>query len=63
MFHRNPVGKYVLQVCTTLSCALPAPSASSRAAAQARDQAGRDRPTGMFTIQPMECLGACDARR
>ena len=22
MFHRNPVGKYVLQVCTTLSCAL-----------------------------------------
>lgn len=22
MFHRTPVGKYVLQVCTTLSCAL-----------------------------------------
>jgi NADH:ubiquinone oxidoreductase subunit E len=22
MFHRGPVGKYVLQVCTTLSCAL-----------------------------------------
>jgi NADH-quinone oxidoreductase subunit F len=61
MFFRNPVGKYVLQVCNTLSCAL---AGSERVIEELEQKlgikAGETDPTGMFTIQPMECLGACD---
>ncbi len=61
MFHRNPVGEYVLQVCTTLSCAL---AGAERVVEELQNtlgiKAGETDPTGTFTIQPMECLGACD---
>ena len=61
MFFRNPVGKYVLQVCNTLSCAL---AGAERVIEELEQKlgikAGETDPTGMFTIQPMECLGACD---
>ncbi len=61
MFFRNPVGTYVLQVCNTLSCAL---AGSERVLEELKHKlgikAGQTDPTGMFTIQPMECLGACD---
>ncbi|MGH9175880.1 MAG: NADH-quinone oxidoreductase subunit NuoE, partial [Vicinamibacterales bacterium] len=61
MFFRNPVGKFVLQVCNTLSCAL---AGSERVIEELEHKlgikAGETDPTGMFTIQPMECLGACD---
>ena len=44
MFHRDPVGKYVLQVCTTLSCALAgAERVVEELQQQARDQGRRDR--------------------
>jgi len=61
MFHRTPVGKYVLQVCTTLSCAL----AGAERVVETLEQtlgikAGETDPSGLFTIQQMECLGACD---
>ncbi|HXG87821.1 MAG TPA: NADH-quinone oxidoreductase subunit NuoF [Vicinamibacterales bacterium] len=61
MFFRNPVGTYVLQVCNTLSCAL---AGSERVIEELEAKLGIKRgetdPTGMFTIQAMECLGACD---
>jgi NADH-quinone oxidoreductase subunit F len=61
MFFRNPVGKYVLQICNTLSCAL---AGSERVIEELEHKlgikAGETDPTGMFTIQKMECLGACD---
>ena len=61
MFHRNPVGKYVLQVCTTLSCAL---AGAERVVEELQNKlgikVGETDPSGMFTIQQMECLGACD---
>ncbi len=61
MFHRAPVGKYVLQVCTTLSCALVG---AERVIEELQNKlgikVGETDPTGMFTIQQMECLGACD---
>jgi NADH-quinone oxidoreductase subunit F len=61
MFFRNPVGTYVLQVCNTLSCA----AAGSERVIEALEQklgveAGAIDPSGLFTLQPMECLGACD---
>jgi NADH-quinone oxidoreductase subunit F len=61
MFHRGPVGTYVLQVCTTLSCAL---AGAERVIEELQNKlgikVGETDPTGMFTIQQMECLGACD---
>jgi NADH-quinone oxidoreductase subunit F len=61
MFHRAPTGKYVLQVCTTLSCAL---AGAERVVEELQNKlgikVGQTDPTGMFTIQQMECLGACD---
>jgi NADH:ubiquinone oxidoreductase subunit E len=61
MFHRSPVGTYVLQVCTTLSCAL---AGAERVVEELCEtlgiRPGETDPTGMFTVQPMECLGACD---
>ena len=61
MFYRKPVGKFVLQVCTTLSCAL---AGAERVVEELEHTLGIKRgetdPTGMFTIMPMECLGACD---
>jgi NADH-quinone oxidoreductase subunit F len=61
MFFRSPVGKYILQVCNTLSCAV---AGSERVIEELEEKlgikAGETDPTGMFTIQPMECLGACD---
>ncbi len=61
MFHRTPVGTFVLQVCTTLSCAL---AGAERVVEELEEKLGIRRgetdPSGMFTIQAMECLGACD---
>jgi NADH-quinone oxidoreductase E subunit len=61
MFFRKPVGKYVVQVCRTLSCALRGAERVSAAIRQhlgIRD--GETDPSGTFTLQEMECLGACD---
>lgn len=61
MFHRAPTGKYVLQVCTTLSCALAgAERVVEELTHKLGIKVGETDPTGMFTIQQMECLGACD---
>src|SRR5687768_3196466 len=61
MFFRAPVGKFVLQVCTTLSCAV---AGAERVVEELEQKlgikAGETDPAGMFTIQKMECLGACD---
>jgi NADH-quinone oxidoreductase E subunit len=61
MFFRNPVGKYVLQVCNTLSCAM---AGSERVLQEIAHKlgimVGETDPTGMFTVQAFECLGACD---
>jgi NADH-quinone oxidoreductase subunit F len=61
MFFREKVGKYVLQVCRTLSCAL---AGAERVVEELEHTLGIKRgetdPTGLFTIMPMECLGACD---
>ncbi len=61
MFHTKPVGKYVLNVCRTLSCAL-------RGAERVTEQLstvlgiapGETDASGTFTLIEVECLGACD---
>jgi NADH-quinone oxidoreductase E subunit len=61
MFFTQPVGKYVIQVCRTLSCAL-------RGAERVTEELARKLGVGLngtdvsgeFTLMEMECLGACD---
>ena len=60
MFNLSPVGKYNIQVCTSLSCWL-------RGSDQVLDackhklgiDAGETTPDGMFTLSEVECLAAC----
>lgn len=60
MYHREPVGKYVLWVCGTLPCALCGADGLF-AYLKEKLQVGMDEvtPDGLFTIKRMECLGAC----
>jgi NADH-quinone oxidoreductase E subunit len=61
MFHTRPVGKYVLQVCRTLSCALNGAERVTEALQAALGIApGQTDPSGLFTLVEVECLGACD---
>jgi NADH-quinone oxidoreductase E subunit len=61
MFFTRPVGKYVVQVCRTLSCGLMGAERVTEELSQAlgikpgETDAARD-----FTLLEVECLGACD---
>ena len=61
MFYSRPVGKYVVQVCRTLPCAL---RGAERVTEELIDALGTQPnstdPSGMFTLMEVECLGACD---
>jgi NADH-quinone oxidoreductase E subunit len=61
MFFKEKVGKYVLQVCRTLSCALNGAERVTEALAEKLGiKPGETDPSGMFTLLEFECLGACD---
>jgi len=61
MFFRAPVGKYVLQVCRTLSCALAgAERVTETLSEKLGIKVGETDASGMFTLLEFECLGACD---
>jgi NADH-quinone oxidoreductase E subunit len=61
MFYREPVGRYVLQVCRTLSCALRGAERVTEAFSQKLGiGVGQTDPSGTFTLIEVECLGACD---
>jgi NADH-quinone oxidoreductase subunit E len=61
MYYTRPVGKYVLNVCRTLSCALlGAERVTEELAAALGIKPGETDPTGTFTLMEVECLGACD---
>ena len=61
MFHRAPVGKFVLQVCRTLSCALMGAERVTEALSEKLGiGVGGTDASGMFTLLEFECLGACD---
>lgn len=61
MFKRKPSGKYLLQVCSNLSCSL-AGGGSILEYLQTKlgIKAGETTPDGRFTLSTVECLGACD---
>jgi NADH-quinone oxidoreductase E subunit len=61
MFYTRPVGKFVLQVCRTLSCALNgAERVTEELTAKLGITPGQTDATGTFTLVEVECLGACD---
>jgi NADH-quinone oxidoreductase E subunit len=61
MFYTRPVGRFVLQVCRTLSCALNGAERVTEAlAAKLGVKPGETDPSGTFTLIEVECLGACD---
>lgn len=61
MFYKAPVGKYVLQVCRTLSCALAGAERVTEALSETLGiKVGETDASGMFTLVEFECLGACD---
>jgi NADH-quinone oxidoreductase E subunit len=61
MIYTRPVGRYVVQVCRTLPCALRGAERVTEElmAAIGTEPNGTD-PSGMFTLMEVECLGACD---
>jgi len=61
MFYRHPVGKYVVQVCRTLSCALKGAERVTEELTDAlKIPLGGTDASGTFTVIEVECLGACD---
>ena len=61
MFYTKPVGKFVVQVCRTLSCALNgAERVTEELTAKLGITPGQTDASGTFTLVEVECLGACD---
>ncbi|MBE0549996.1 MAG: NAD(P)H-dependent oxidoreductase subunit E [Rubrivivax sp.] len=60
MYNQQPVGKFKLNVCTNLPCAL---RSGDKALQHLCKRLGVEpygtTPDGRFTVQPSECLGAC----
>lgn len=61
LYYEEPVGKYVLEVCTDLACALRGADEFLEIALR-KLQVGIDETTedGLFTVKPVMCLAACD---
>ncbi|EQB63475.1 MAG: NADH dehydrogenase I subunit E [candidate division Zixibacteria bacterium RBG-1] len=60
MFPKKPTGKYFLQVCTNLSCALlGAEDLVKHLEEKLKVKTGQVTPDGVFSIGRVECLGSC----
>jgi NADH-quinone oxidoreductase E subunit len=60
MYQRRPPGKYLLQVCTTLSCQLCDTSALvDHLKQRLQIDFGETSSDGLFTLVDVQCLGAC----
>ena len=60
MFHLDPVGKNVLEVCRTGPCQLVGSDDIISYIEQKLDiKVGETSKDGMFTLKTVECLGAC----
>lgn len=60
MFNLQPVGKYHIQLCKTLSCMLNgSKTLQSHLQERLGIKAGETTPDGKFTLSLVECLGSC----
>jgi NADH-quinone oxidoreductase E subunit len=61
MFHLEPVGKYVVGVCTNIACLLAGGEELLEHASQTlRCSVGATSDDGLFTLEETECLADCD---
>jgi len=62
MFKKAPTGKWLISVCTNVSCALAgARGVYERAVEELGEGATTATEDGQFTVEEVECLAACDA--
>jgi len=60
MFKLEPVGRYLVNICTNISCQLMGGEQLLHHAEQSLGiKAGSTTPDGMFTIEDVECIAAC----
>ncbi len=60
MFHLKPVGEHVVGVCHNISCDLRgAEDILERACSATETEVGRTSENGRFTLEVLECQGAC----
>lgn len=60
MFHRKPVGKYIIQVCTNISCQIcNAESIMDHLTKKLGIKPGETTPDNKFTLLEVECLASC----
>ncbi len=60
MFPKKPVGKYLIQVCHNISCALLGAEGLLTYLQDKLDiEVGETTPDNLFTIVRVECLGSC----
>ncbi len=59
-YHEQPIGKYHLQICATLSCALAGSDEMYDFISEETGLVnGETDGLGLFSIQKVECLGSC----
>jgi NADH-quinone oxidoreductase subunit E len=60
MFKREPVGKYLINVCTNISCQIMGGYELLEHVEESLGmKAGSTTPDGLFTIEDVECIAAC----
>ncbi len=60
MFRPQPVGKYLIQVCTSIGCDLcGAENVVEKLLAATGTRTGEISEDGLYTVIEVECLGAC----
>ncbi|MCZ4496556.1 MAG: nuoE [Thermoleophilia bacterium] len=60
MFHLQPVGKHLIEVCTNVACALNgAGGVLDEFEQQLNIHNGESTPDGQYTLRSVECLGGC----
>ncbi len=62
LFRKEPVGKYMVQVCTDLPCALRGAEAFYKRLCERMglEPDGGTTDDGLFTIEQVVCIAACD---
>lgn len=60
MFNQKPVGKYHVQVCTNISCAVEGGrELAHHICSELKVKKDEVTPDGRFTVSHVECLGSC----
>jgi NADH:ubiquinone oxidoreductase subunit E len=60
MYNKRPVGRYLIQVCTNVSCNVCGADDVLRAFLKATGtEPGETTADGLYTVMEVECLGAC----